>query len=70
MIPKRWCCEFSDGCEAREIMVVLDAREIEASRFAADPDVTARAFALRHAYQLAPASFRHVAYGTSPILES
>jgi hypothetical protein len=70
MIPRRWCCEFSDGSEAREIMVVLDPREIETSRFASDPDVVARAFALRHAYRQAPASFVHVAHGTSPILES
>jgi hypothetical protein len=70
MIPHKWSCQFSDGREARDIMVVLDAREIEASRSAADPDVTARALALTRAYQRVPASFRHVAYGTSPVIES
>jgi hypothetical protein len=60
MIPRRWCCTFENGVgESRTIAIGLDKVEWEAARHAADPEVTARAIALRHAYKKVPRNFRH-----------
>jgi hypothetical protein len=71
MISSRYSCEFGNGAgDDRTITVDLASHEVDSARRHADPELAAKAFALRHAYQEMPDGFRHLAGGVAPVLEN
>jgi hypothetical protein len=60
----RYACQFENGDgEDCAIIVELSAHEIKIAHSYDDPEIMAEAFALFHAYKLAPEGFRHRAGG-------
>ena len=70
-LATRYSCEFENGAgDNRTITVDLDPHEVTSARGHADPDLAAKAFALRHAYREMPDGFKHLAGGVAPVLEN
>jgi hypothetical protein len=67
-ISSRYSCEFeSDAGDNHTITVDLSPGEVDSARRHVDPELVAKAFALRHAYRDAPEGFRHTAGGVAPV---
>jgi hypothetical protein len=67
----RYCCEFGNGAgDNLTITVNLAPHEVNSARTHADPELVAKAFALRHAYREVSDGFKHLAGGVVPVLEN
>lgn len=67
-LSTRYRCEFENGAgDHRTVTVDLSSGEVDNARRHADPELVAKAFALRHAYRDAPKGFRHIAGGVAPV---
>jgi hypothetical protein len=67
-LATRYSCEFENGAGDRHAITVdLASHEVDSARTHADPELVAKAFALRRAYREAPVGFQHLAGGVTAV---